>query len=91
VHFIEDLVNDTTFINWYGVRFITQFSACIFPIILKVDLHPIFLRDVNDTTSFGPKIKILRDDAVEIARTNIFIDVNIINDLNVVTRINTKS
>ncbi len=68
-----------------------QFNIYIFPIILKVDLHPVFLKNVNDTASFGPKIRILRDDTIEIAKTNIFIDINIINNLNVVTRINTRS
>ena len=68
-----------------------QFNIYIFPIILKVDLHPVFLKNVNDTASFGPKIRIFRDDTIEIARTGIFIDVDIIDDLNVVTKINTKS
>jgi len=91
VYLIEGLVNNTTFINWYGVRFITQFSAYIFLIIFKVDLYSVFFKDVNDTANFGLKIRIFRDDTVEIARTGIFINIDIIDNLNIVTRINTGS
>jgi len=68
-----------------------QFNIYIFPIILKVDLHPVFLKNVNDTANFGLKIRVLRDDTIEIARTDIFINVDIIDDLNVVTKISTGS
>ena len=62
-----------------------------FLIILEVNLYPVFLRNVNDTVSFNSKIKIFRDDTIEIAKTDIFINVNIINNLNVVTRISIGS
>ena len=68
-----------------------QFSVYIFLIILKVDLYSVFFRNVNNTVSFGLKIRIFRDDMVEIARTGIFINVDIIDDLNVVIRISTGS
>ncbi len=68
-----------------------QFSVYIFLIILKINLYLVFLKNVNDTASFDLKIRIFRDDIIEIAKTGIFINVNIINDLNVITRINTGS